>query len=314
MIMALLGVALVLVFNRLARRISAATVIKPGRALSFALGRWRPVVEGGLWALIILVLILPFAALAATSLVPAYGVGLGPETATLDNYAEVLLRQDAVRRAFVNSGFMAGLTALILALVSLPLGYFIVWRKTGFARLLASLAEMPYALPGVVLSIAMILVFLKPLPVLNLSLYGTLWIILAAYLARFLSLGLRPVVAGFQQLNVQLEEAARTCGSGFFLRLRTITAPLLGPVAMAGAILVFMTAFNELTVSALLWSAGNETLGVIVYNLDDGGYTVLASAVAVLVVIIILLLMLLTQGLSRFLPPGVLPWSDRIGP
>jgi iron(III) transport system permease protein len=79
---------------------------------------------------------------------------------------------------------------------------------------------------------------------------------------------------------------------------------------MAGAILVFMTAFNELTVSALLWSAGNETLGVIVFNLDDGGYSVLASAVAVVVVLIILLLMLATQALSSFLPPGVLPWSD----
>ena len=189
----------------------------------------------------------------------------------MDNFAEVLLRQDAVRRAFANSGGLAALAALILALVSLPLGYFIVWRKLRLAKILAALVEMPYALPGVVLAIAMILVFLKPLPVLRISIYGTMWIILAAYLARFLALGLRPVVAGFQQVGVQLEEASRTCGAGFFMRLGTITAPLMGPVAAAGAILVFMTAFNELTVSALLWSAGNETLGVIVFNLDDGG-------------------------------------------
>jgi iron(III) transport system permease protein len=138
---------------------------------------------------------------------------LSPDTITLENFAEVLLRQDAVRRAFANSGALAGMAALILALVSLPMGYFMVWRKVRLTKLLAALAEMPYALPGVVLSIAMILVFLRPLPLLNFSLYGTMWIILAAYLARFLSLGLRPVVAGFQQLNVQLEEAGRSCGA-----------------------------------------------------------------------------------------------------
>ena len=204
----------------------------------------------------------------------------------------------------------AALAAAILALVSLPLGYFIVWRKIKLAKILAALVETPYALPGVVLSIAMILVFLKPLPLIRVSLYGTIWIILAAYLARFLALGLRPVIAGFQQVGVQLEEAGRTCGAGFFTRMTTITTPLMGPAAVAGAILVFMTAFNELTVSALLWSAGNETLGVIVFNLDDGGSSVLASAVAVLIVIVIFLLMLLTQALGSILPPGVLPWSD----
>jgi iron(III) transport system permease protein len=310
MVTALIGIMVVTIFNYVTRNISSSCVAKPGAALSFELGAWRIPLEITLWALIFTVLVLPFTALVAASLVPAYGVALSLDTITLENFIEVLLRQDAVRRAFANSGGLAAMASLILALVSLPLGYFIVWRKLKLAKLLATLVEMPYALPGVVLAIAMILVFLKPLPILDISLYGTMWIILAAYLARFLALGLRPVIAGFQQVSVQLEEAGKTCGSGFFMRLGTITAPLMGPVAAAGAILVFMTAFNELTVSALLWSAGNETLGVIVFNLDDGGYSVLASAVAVLVVIIVFLLMLLTQALSRILPPGVLPWSD----
>jgi iron(III) transport system permease protein len=261
--------------------------------------------------MIAIILVLPFVALVATSLVPAYGVALTATSITFDNFIEVLFRQDATKRAFMNSGILAVTAAFVLAIISLGLGYFIVWGKSKLAGLLSGLAEIPYSLPGVVLSIAMILVFLKPLPFLKFSLYGTLWIILAAYLSRFLSLCLRPVIAGFQQLDLQLEEAARVCGSGFYMRLYTITAPMLGPVATAGAILVFMTAVNELTVSALLWSAGHETLGVIVFNLDDGGYTVLASAVAVIIVLTVLLLMLFTQALSPFLPAGVLPWSDR---
>ncbi|MEA5523379.1 hypothetical protein, partial [Limnoraphis robusta] len=94
------------------------------------------------------------------------------------------------------------------------------------------------------------------------------------------------------------------------LRLRTAIAPAIAPSAAAGAILVFMTAFNELTVSALLWSSGTETLGVVVFSLDDGGYAVLAAAVAMLAVGAILLLMIAAHGLSNRLPRGVLPWRS----
>ncbi len=311
-IVGLIGVSVILIQSLLARRVEARLITKPGATLFLPIGRWRPLVEVVLWGIILLILVLPMTALVATALVPAYGVALGPTTVTFDNFVEVVVRQQATARAFVNSGFLATMAAVILALVAVVLGYFQVWRRVRLARFLSVVADIPYSLPGVVLSIAMILVFLKPIPVLGFSLYGTLWIILVAYLGRFLALALRPVVAGFEQLDPRLEEAARVAGAHFFMRMRTVTAPLLGPVAAAGAILVFVTAVNELTVSALLWSSGNETLGVIVFNLDDGGYTVLASAVAVVTVAVVFALMLAAQALSRWLPPGVLPWSDRL--
>ncbi len=71
-----------------------------------------------------------------------------------------------------------------------------------------------------------------------------------------------------------------------------------------------MTSFNELTVSALLWSSGTQTLGVVVFNLDDGGYSVLASAVAAVTVAVILVLMLATTLFTRAMPRGVLPWTN----
>ncbi len=84
---------------------------------------------------------------------------------------------------------------------------------------------MPYAIPGVVLAVAMILLFLKPLPLVGLALYNTIWILLLAYLARFLVLGLRPIVGGYLQLDRTLEEAAQAAGAGFLTRLRTILLP-----------------------------------------------------------------------------------------
>lgn len=107
-----------------------------------------------------------------------------------------------------------------------------------------------------------------------------------------------------------MEEAAALAGANFYQRLRDIIVPLLAPAAFAGALLVFMTAINELTVSALLWSTGNETLGVVIFNLDEGGNKVLASAVSVFVVFLVALVMLLLNLMGRYLPKGAIAWQQ----
>ena len=292
-----------------ARRLAVRQVSRPGRALAVPLGRWRPWVEAGAWSVIVLILVLPLTALIAASLVPAYGVRLTPATITLAAYEEVLLRQGATVRAFRNSSLLSVSAAAILAGLAIPLAWLAVWRGRRLARAVASVAGMPYALPGIVLAIAVILTFLRPLPLLGVSIYATLWIILVAYLARFFALALGPVTAGFRQADPTLEEAARVAGAGLGMRLATIVAPMMAPVAAAGAILVFLTAFNELTVSALLWSAGTETIGVQVFNLQDGGYTTLASAMAVATVVVIVALMGVLQAMAPRLPRGVVPWA-----
>ena len=292
-----------------ARRLAVRQVAKPGAALAVPLGRWRPLAEAGAWGVIGLILVLPLCALIAASLVPAYGVRLTPATLTLAAYEEVLLRQGATLRAFRNSGILSLSAAAILATLAIPLAWLAVWRGRRAARLLAAAAEMPYALPGIVLAIAVILTFLRPLPILGVSIYATLWIILVAYLARFFALALGPVTAGFRQADPALEEAARVAGAGMGMRLATIVAPMMAPVAAAGAILVFLTAFNELTVSALLYAAGTETVGVQVFNLEDGGYTTLASAMAVATVVVIVALMAALNALAPRLPRGVVPWA-----
>ena len=286
------------------------TVGAPSQSLAFTLGRWRAPAECACWAIIALILVVPLMALAATSLVSSYGVPLDLQTATLEAYREVMFRQTGTLRAFTNSFFLATGAAALLLAAAIPLAYFIMWRRSPVLAALNLVAELPYALPGVVLAIACILIFIKPLPVLDISLYGTIWIIFVAYLARFLTLALRPVIAGFAQVDRTLEQAAQTCGARFLFRLRTIVVPAVLPMAVTGAILVFMTAFNELTVSALLWSSGTETLGVLVFNLDDGGYTVLAAAVAILAVFAILGLMGTVEALAHRLPKGVVPWRD----
>jgi len=287
-------------------RISAATIA----ARPFELRRLRLPTEVALWTLIGIVLVLPLCALVLTSLVPAVGVSLSAATATLDNFRFVLFDHAAARRAFVNSFGLSAIAAVVIVAFAIPLAYFLVWRRSRLLRAVNLVTEIPYAVPGVVLAIAAILLFLKPLPLVGVTLYNTVWIILFCYLARFLVLGLRPVVAGYHQLDRTLEEASQIAGARLPRRLRTVIVPLVAPTAAAGALLIFLTAFNELTLSALLWSSGSETLGVVFFSFQQGGDSTYAAALGVLTVIVSVALMLSTLLVAKRLPPGVLPWRD----
>ncbi|MDY0272014.1 MAG: iron ABC transporter permease [Advenella sp.] len=282
----------------------------PGKPLAFALGRSRIWCEAGLALIILVILVMPLMALVTSSLVPAIGVVLTMDNLSFSAYAQMLTGQGVTWRAFQNSMLLSVGAAFILACLALPLVYVVVRRPRRFYSVVLMLIDVPYALPGVVLAIACILLFAKPIPVVEISLYGSLGIILFAYLSRFLTVSLKPVHSSMMQLDVALEEAAQLCGASLTRRWRDIVFPLLAPAAFAGFLLVFLIAVNELTVSALLWSAGNETLGVLIFNLADGGETVLASAVAVSIVLMIAVLMICLSVVGRNLPKGVIPWRN----
>jgi iron(III) transport system permease protein len=273
------------------------------------LGTMRPVVEAGLWIVIALCCLLPFASLLATALVPAFGVTLTLYTITFDKFAEVLLRQSVTIRAFRNSFLFAGSAALILSFLGIALAYALERKAGKFRRVLEAVLEIPYALPGVVLAIACILLFLRPLPLIGVSIYATPFIIVFAYLARFLPLALKPPLAAMAVLARDQEEAAALDGANAWQRLRHIIVPNLLPAAAAGALLVFLLAFNELTVSALLWTAGTETLGVALFSLEDAGLGGEAAAIGVTATIVVGVVMMVLDRLRAKVPPGVLPWA-----
>ncbi len=310
MLIGLIAMAGILAQDVIGRRRDYRITTTSRAVAPFALGRARPLVEAAMWLLIVAVLVLPLLGLLLTSLVPAYGVPLTPKTATLANYGFVLFEHEAARRAVLDSAGLALGTALFAVVVAVPVGYLVAWRPTRWTRMLNLSAELPYALPGVVLAIAALLLFLKPLPLLHLRLYNTVWIILYAYLARFTVLALRPTVTAFGQIDRALEEAAQVAGAGLVRRLATVVWPLVAPAALAGGLLIVMTALSELTVSALLWSSGAETIGVVIFSFEQGGDSTYAAAVSMLTVVATFGLMLASTLLSARLPAGVLPWRD----
>jgi iron(III) transport system permease protein len=272
------------------------------------LGRARMLVAAALWLLLAVKLGLPFFALLSEALTPALGVPLTWQSLTFDKFTEVLFHQSATIRAFWNSFWFATTAAILLSLTSIAFAYGLERRIGKLRRPVELIVELPYALPGVVLAIACILIFLKPLPLLGISLYGTPFIILFAYLARFLPLALKAPLAAMAQIEAHHEEAARLDGASLWQMLRFVVAPILAPAAAVSALMVFLVAFNELTVSALLWSSGTETLGVVLFSLKEAGLAGEAAAIAISASAVILMAMLLLDLLGRRLPQNVLPW------
>ncbi|GGB33277.1 ABC transporter permease [Roseibium aquae] len=312
-ILAAVALLAILLQTGLQKRMRTALIGLPQDALALSLGKNRILIEALLWGFVAAVLVLPAASLLATALVKTYGLPLTWSTLTFENFAEVLWRQSVTVRAFANSSLIAGLAAIAIALVSLLLGYFLTHKRRNHRRAAAAAgaqAEIAFAVPGIVMSIAFILAFIRPLPIINVSLYGTLWIIFVAYVSCFLAIGLKPVTAAYLQIDGSLEEAAKVAGAGFGRRLRRIFAPMIAPAAASGAILVFLTAYNEITVSALLWSTGNETIGTTIFNYEDGGYTTLAAAMSTVVVLATICIMLAMNGLAQRAPAGTIPWRN----
>lgn len=309
-IIALISVAGLAIQDRALRGRDYRVIGLSGATAAFELGGWKLVFTPLLWIILFFMLAAPFFALVAGALVPAYGVPLTFKTMTFHAFEEILFRQAVTRTAFVNSLSLASGAAVGLLFVTVLAAYALTRRRDALSRVVSSLVEIPYSLPGIVMAVCFILVFAAPIPILNVTLYGTVWIILIAYFSSFFAVSLKPVVSAFHQLDPALEEAARLSGAGFFRRLKDIIVPLIAPAAGASVILVFLIACNELTISALLWSAGTQTLGVAIYNLDDSGSSDLASALSVLVVFMVVAMMLLLELLAKRLPKGVVPWRS----
>lgn len=290
-----------IVTTRIAVPLPAGTPFVPTRR--------APVIEFLLWIVVLILSLVPLAALTMTALLPAIGVAFGPDTISLDQFRAVL-DNPTVRRAFANSLLLAVITAAISILVAVPLAFLSQRRTNPVLRLLDFVIEGPWVVPGTVVALGMILAFLKPLPLIGLSLYGTMAILVIAYLSRFLPLVLRPVAAAAQSADPALDEAARITGAGLNRRILSVFLPGVLPAAAAGAILVVMTALNELTLSTLLWSSGNETIGVMIFALQYEGNSTGAAAVAVLSTLLVLSLAGGATLIGSSMPKGTLPWLE----
>ena len=256
------------------------------------LGTAKPFVVAFILFMLLFFVVLPILSLFITSFIRYYGAPITLENLSFANYGRVLRMRNTLR-GITNSLILAPAAATILIIAASLISYLNIKAKIWGASKLDTIGMVPYALPGSVIGVAALLAWMRP--PLGPSLYGTMWILLAAYIMRYMAFGLRSTRATLQQIDDSLEESAMIHGASRARTIKDITLPLLKPGIISGWILIFMPAFRELTVSVLIWSSGSETIGVLTFLMQDAGQTQRAAALASMVLPIILILYTVTE-------------------
>ena len=166
------------------------------------------------------------------------------------------------------------------------IAWVVVRTRTRGRLALDALTLSPLAVPGLVLGVALVFVYLRfPVPV-----YATLWILLIAYFTRFMPYGMRFASSSMRQLGGELEEAAKTSGAGWWQTFRRVLVPLLLPGLFAGWIYVLIVSMRELASSILLYTPGNEVLSVRIFELYESGRLTELAALGVLMMLVLVVL------------------------
>jgi iron(III) transport system permease protein len=147
-------------------------------------------------------------------------------------------------------------------------------------RILDELSFLPIAVPGIVLGLALLALYVRsPVPI-----YGTAWILLIAYVTRFLPFASRAAAVSMGQVGRELEEAARVSGVGWWRTFRRVLFPLILPGLAAAWLYVFVLSLRELSSSILLYSPGNDVLAVRIWESYNQGRFAQLAALGVLLV------------------------------
>jgi len=228
------------------------------------LGRWRYLAALGLIAYATVLLVLPFLIIVWASFLPFY---IQPSIEgilrfTLKNYVTAL-HFPKITDSIKNSLLLGLGSASAVMVLTLLASWLLVRTKMRGRWLLDLLTTMPLLFPGIVMGLAILRFYLfVPIPV-----YGTLWILLIAFVTRYIPYGIRYMHSGLLQLHKELEEAAYTAGASWSNCMRRIILPLMTPSFLGGWVFIFLLSAKELSMSVLLVSPQTPVVSVAIFEL-----------------------------------------------
>jgi iron(III) transport system permease protein len=262
------------------------------------IGRWRYLTTAIFIAYLLLAVVLPFLVLVWSSLQKYYSVPsvAALKTVSLDAYRTVLAYPGFTSTVW-NSLLLALGSATAVMLLTSVVSWIVVRTKLPGRWLLDNLASLPLVFPGIVLGLAIMICYLT----LGIGVYGTLWILLIAYVSKFLPYGIRYNTTSMIQIHRELEESAAMSGASWGTTFRRIILPLLQPGLVAGWIYVLIVSIRELSSSILLYSPGSEVVSILIWEFWQNGQFVELSAFGVMLVTALFCFVMLAQyGGRRF--------------
>ena len=236
-------------------------------------------------AYIAFTILLPTAVIFLVGSLKTYGLSFALSNLSLDNYKFILFDYKVTRDAIFNSVTLGFSAAIITMFAGVMISYVIVKMKVRGKGILEFLGMLPFSVPGSVIALGVILAWSGQF---GINLYNTVWIILVAYIARYMAFSLKANSAALEQVHDSLVEASRACGATMWQSLRDVVLPLVRPGMFAAFFLIFLPSLRELTVSIMLYAPTTRTIGVAIYTLNEDGETVMSAALAGIALIIII--------------------------
>ena len=237
-------------------------------------------------AYIAFTILLPTAVIFLVGSLKTYGLSFALCNLSLDNYKFILFDYKVTRDAIFNSVTLGFTAAVITMFAGVMISYVIVKMKVRGKGILEFLGMLPFSVPGSVIALGVILAWSGQF---GINLYNTVWIILVAYIARYMAFSLKANSAALEQVHDSLVEASRACGATMWQSLRDVVLPLVRPGMFAAFFLIFLPSLRELTVSIMLYAPTTRTIGVAIYTLNEDGETVMSAALAGIALIIIII-------------------------
>jgi iron(III) transport system permease protein len=268
---------------------------KAFRPRQFDLGLWRWL---GLLFLVIyfvFVVLMPFLVLLWASFLPFFATPSWDALSklSLDNYA-YLLSFRPFWSAMQNSIVLAILSATVAMVLTSLIAWIVYRSRLPGSWILDFLAFVPITVPGIVLGMALILLYVAfPLPI-----YGTIWVLLIAYVTRYIPYGMRTASGSILQIHGELEEAAATSGASWWETFKRVTLPLLRPGFVAGWIYICIVSFREFSTSVLLATGESRVLSILLFTMFEQGQVTIVAAIGILMIVTLLTVVAVFYKLS----------------
>ena len=261
------------------------------------LGKWRIPVTALVIIFAIIVVGIPFATVFATSFTTNMGKSLFEAGNFTTKYWQVVFTRQQILNSAKNSIISASVAATAGIVISCVMAYLLTRTRANGRHIPDFLITLGSGTPSIVIALGLIMTMNGKFII---NIYNTLFIMIVAYMIKYLMMGMRTIVSAMSQIHESLEEAAQISGAGWIKRFKDITIPLIAPSVVAGWFLIFMPCFYELTMSTLLYSTDTKTIGFELYQYQtyhsQQTASAMASAILIFVVLVNWLLNKVTKG------------------
>jgi iron(III) transport system permease protein len=241
--------------------------------------------------------VIPLISIISASFLKRWGLSFTLDHLTLNNYKALIFDHPLMLTALKNSLLYGALAASFAALLALLIVSLNTTSNSKLGKLMEMIACWPMAFPNIVLAVAATLAWTKP----PLKFYGTPWILIITYTTLFLPIAIKNISGLAQNQDPTLEQAAILCGASPIKAFKDITFPMLLPGVKSGWILGFIISLREIPIALLLYSAGTETLGILLFGLQSSSYGLeMTSTLAVVIIVLTGFLKVLASKMKTF--------------